>query len=66
MVPRRESGGPILVTPGKGSVVEEAHMSLGDAAAYRGDLSGALGHYSRVNTALAACNQAQVCEHTIL
>ena len=58
-----ETGGSISVTSGKPSgvaLLNEAHMALGDTAAYRRDMPKALGHYSKVKTSLAAWNQAQV------
>lgn len=61
--PRKEEGGSTSVTsgdPGGLSLLNEAHMALADAAAYKKDLTRALGLYSKVKTSLAAWNQAQV------
>ena len=41
-------------------LLNQARMALGDAAAYRGDVNRAVSLYSRVKTARAAWNQAQV------
>ncbi|CAI7997121.1 E3 SUMO-protein ligase RanBP2, partial [Geodia barretti] len=62
-VPHEGGGGVVLVTSGEHSgvsLLNEAHMALGDAAAYRRDLAKALGLYSKVKTSLAAWNQAQI------
>ena len=61
--PKREDEGTIQLTPvdsDKVSLLNEARMALADAAAYRSDFTQALGLYSRVKTAQAAWNQAQV------
>lgn len=47
--------------PDKVELLNEARMALADAAVFRSDTSQALGLYSRVKTAQAAWNQAQVC-----
>lgn len=75
LTPRREkekSSDKIFLTPqatngpsseedtDKVSLLNEARMALANAAAYKRDISRALGLYSRVKTAQAAWNQAQV------
>ena len=68
-VPHEGGGGVVLVTSGEHSgvsLLNEAHMALGDAAAYRRDLAKALGLYSKVKTSLAAWNQAQVMCNLIM
>lgn len=47
--------------PDKLELLNEARMALADGAVFRSDMSQALGLYSRVKTAQAAWNQAQVC-----
>ena len=72
-LPRREGGtDKVSLTSQKSSVpptegdqekvslLSQARMALGDAAAYRGDITRAVSLYSRVKTAQAAWNQAQV------
>ena len=74
--PRREGvSDKASLTPQKISLLEgdqdkvlllsQARMALGDAAAYRGDISRAVSLYSRVKTAQAAWNQAQVHAHVM-
>lgn len=49
--------------PKKVELLNEARMALADAAVFRNDTNQALCLYSRVKTAQAAWNQAQVCTH---
>lgn len=64
--PKQENEGAsvkILLTPkesDKVTLLNEARMALADSAAYKNDFTQALGLYSRVKTAKAAWNQAQV------
>ena len=67
LTPQKSKGGKASPTPttsegdpDKISLLNEARLALANAAMYRSDTSLALSLYSRVKTAQAAWNQAQV------